>query len=109
MAVKEKFDTLTERMNANPAHLGTMSVLYKFELSGDEAGTYQLHIKDQAARYTLGDTEDEDITLIMKDKDFLKLSEGNLNPTMAYMSGKLKVRGDLGKAMKLQTLLSEYA
>ncbi|WP_026690961.1 SCP2 sterol-binding domain-containing protein [Alteribacter aurantiacus] len=109
MAVKEKFDTLTERMNTNPEHLGSTNILYTFDLSGEEEGTYHLHIKDQSATYSESVEEESDITLIMKDKDFIKLSEGNLNPTMAYMSGKLKIKGDLGKAMKLQTLLNHYA
>ncbi len=103
------FETLTSRMNSNPEHLEGVSVLYKYELSGEEAGIYQLQINGKKAEYDESEPEQSDITLQMKDKDFMKLSEGNLNPTMAYMSGKLKVRGDLSLALKLQTLLKHYA
>ena len=34
----------------------------------------------------------------------MKIANGEQNPTAAYMSGKLKVKGDLGQAMKLQKL-----
>ncbi|MBP9233122.1 MAG: SCP2 sterol-binding domain-containing protein, partial [Hyphomonadaceae bacterium] len=39
--------------------------------------------------------------------DFLKLAQGALDPTMAFMQGKLKVAGDMGVAMKLQSLFSK--
>jgi putative sterol carrier protein len=39
------------------------------------------------------------------DADFLAIVNGKLNPQMAFMSGKLKVQGDMGLAMKLQQLL----
>jgi putative sterol carrier protein len=34
----------------------------------------------------------------------MKIANGEQNPTSAYMSGKLKVNGDMGQAMKLQKL-----
>jgi putative sterol carrier protein len=39
--------------------------------------------------------------------DFQKLAQGALDPTMAFMQGKLKVAGDMGVAMKLQSLFSK--
>ncbi|WP_171051870.1 SCP2 sterol-binding domain-containing protein [Alteribacter natronophilus] len=109
MAVKEKFSELTGRMNGNPEYLDGVNAGYTFNLSGEEAGVYQLQIRDKKADYIEGESGDTDITLQMKDRDFLKLAEGDLNPTMAYMSGKLKVKGDLSHALKLQTLLKHYA
>ena len=37
----------------------------------------------------------------------MKLAQGQLDPAMAFMSGKLKVEGDMGVAMKLQSLFSQ--
>ena len=39
-------------------------------------------------------------------EDFLSLAEGNLDPMMAFMSGKLKVAGDMSVAMGLQSIFS---
>ena len=39
------------------------------------------------------------------DADFLAIVNGKLNPQMAFMSGKLKIQGDMGLAMKLQQIL----
>jgi putative sterol carrier protein len=39
------------------------------------------------------------------DGDFLNIVNGKLNPQMAFMSGKLRIQGDMGLAMKLQQIL----
>lgn len=48
-----------------------------------------------------------DATITVAFDDFLKLAQGQLDPTMAFMQGKLRVAGDMGVAMKLQTLFSK--
>lgn len=44
-------------------------------------------------------------TIIMDPDTFLQLKSGDLNPMMAVMSGKIKIKGDMGLAMKLQSLI----
>jgi predicted lipid carrier protein YhbT len=48
-----------------------------------------------------------DATVSVGFDDFQKLAQGALDPTMAFMQGKLKVAGDMGVAMKLQSLFSK--
>ena len=48
-----------------------------------------------------------DCTVIVSKDDFEKLAKGKLDPTMAFMTGKLKVNGDMSVAMKLQPLLAK--
>lgn len=48
-----------------------------------------------------------DCTIIVSKTDFEALGEGKLDPTMAFMQGKLKINGDMGVAMKLQPLLAK--
>jgi putative sterol carrier protein len=48
-----------------------------------------------------------DCTIIVSQDDFEALAKGKLDPTMAFMQGKLKVNGDMGVAMKLQPLLAK--
>ena len=45
-----------------------------------------------------------DCTISASSETFMKVANGEQNPTAAYMSGKLKVKGDMGQAMKLQKL-----
>lgn len=48
-----------------------------------------------------------DATITVGFDDFLKLAQGALDPMNAFMTGKLKVAGDMGVAMKLQTIFSK--
>jgi putative sterol carrier protein len=45
-----------------------------------------------------------DCTISTSEESFLKMVRGEQNPTTAYMTGKLKIKGDMGAAMKLQKL-----
>ena len=48
-----------------------------------------------------------DCTIVVDKDDFEKMAQGQLDPTMAFMQGKLKINGDMGVAMKLQPLLAK--
>ncbi len=52
-------------------------------------------------------TEDKeaDCTVSVTEEDFIALTKGELNPMTAVMTGKIKIKGDMGVAMKLQSLL----
>ena len=49
---------------------------------------------------------DADVTITASPEVFSELMAGELNPTSAYMSGKLKIDGDMGFAMKLASMLA---
>lgn len=50
--------------------------------------------------------DDTDVTLTADAETFQAILEGDLNPTAAFMTGKLKVDGDMGMAMKLSGVLA---
>ena len=52
------------------------------------------------------DDLEADCTIKMAQADFEAMTSGQLNPMGAFMSGKLKVEGDMSVAMKLQNLLT---
>ena len=49
--------------------------------------------------------EETDVTLTASAETFQGLMEGDVNPTMAFMQGKLKIDGSMGQAMKLASVL----
>ena len=50
--------------------------------------------------------EDCDVTLTATTEVFKAILDGEMNPTTAFMTGKLSVDGDMGQAMKLSSVLS---
>lgn len=81
--------------------------IYHFEVKGDEAGTWFLDLKNDTGRCGKGDGGVQpDAILTMEAKNFFDMFSGKLKPASAFMTGKLKITGDLQKAMKLEKLMS---
>lgn len=97
--VKEFFEGLASRVE--PAKTAGMNNTYVFDIEG--AGTWTVAVKDGAVSVTEGAGQ-ADCTIQATAETFAKVISGEQNPTTAYMTGKLKVRGDMGAAMKLQKL-----
>ncbi len=97
------FDAMSGRFQSNKA--GDLDLVIQFDLSGDGGGQWYATIKDGEMEVDRGTTDDPQATLRMDADDFAQMSDGDLNPMMAFMSGKIKVEGDLNSVMKFQTLV----
>jgi putative sterol carrier protein len=97
--VKEFFETLETRADASKTSGMTNS--YLFDIEG--AGKWTVSVDDGKVSVTEGG-EDADAVITTSEETFEKIVSGEQNPTSAYMTGKLKVKGDMGAAMKLQKL-----
>ena len=102
------FANLREAVKANGAAMVKKCkgvIVFKFS-DNDEVWT--LDLKNGSGSVTNTDYDGKaNLTFIMKDEDFFKLSQGELNAQSAFMGGKLKLKGDMGLAMKLGPLLEE--
>ena len=78
-----------------------MNQSYVFAIDG--AGTWTVRVTDGKVNVSEGD-EGGDCTIATSQQTFERMIRGEQNPTTAYMTGKLKVKGDIGAAMKLQKL-----
>ena len=99
MEVKEFFEGLPARANADA--LAGMTNSYLFVVEG--AGQWLVDVRDGSLTVTEGGG-DADATIQTSSETFEKIVAGRQNPTTAYMTGKLKVQGDISAAMKLQKL-----
>ncbi len=98
-SVREFFEGLESRVDASKT--AGMNNSYAFDVEG--AGTWLVAVSDGNVDVTEGGG-DADATITTSEENLLAISRGELNPTSAYMTGKLKVKGDMGAAMKLQKL-----
>jgi putative sterol carrier protein len=96
---REFFEGLETRID--PVKTAGMTNSYVFEIDG--AGTWKVDVQDGKVSVTEGGGE-ADATITASDETFGQIASGDLNATTAYMTGKLKVKGDMGAAMKLQKL-----
>ena len=103
-AVKEIFEAMPGRLS--PANAEGLDCVIQHDLSGDGGGEYYATIKDGACTVSEGTHESPTMTLSMAASDFVDLMQGKLDGMSAFMGGKLKIGGDMGLAMKLQTLFS---
>jgi len=101
VAAKEFFDGLEAK--ADPAKLAGMTNSYVFDIEGE--GEWLVKVADGALSVSEGGG-DADATISTSSETFEKIVAGEQNATTAYMTGKLKIKGDMGAAMKLQKLFS---
>ncbi len=94
--------TITEQFQAQANKAPAMEKTLKFVF---EEGVVFLDMTGETPSVTNDDRE-ADCTIITSVKTLDALRKGELNPMMAVMSGKVKIKGDMGVAMKLQSLLS---
>jgi putative sterol carrier protein len=98
-SVQEFFEGLPARVSAD--RIAGLNNTYVFDIEG--AGAWTVAIADGALTVTEGAGEG-DCTISANEENFEKIVAGEQNPTTAYMTGKLKIKGDMGAAMKLQKL-----
>jgi putative sterol carrier protein len=98
-SVRNFFEGLESRVD--PSKTAGMSNSYLFDIEG--AGTWKVDVDDGSVRVTEGAGE-ADVTISASEENFQRIVSGEQNPTSAYMTGKLKIKGDMGAAMKLQKL-----
>ena len=111
MATTEEVKAIFNAMpaNLNPDAAKGMNSVIQFNLSGDGGGSYHVIIKDGAASVQDGTHASPNMTMTMAAQDYVDMISGKLNGQMAFMSGKLKIAGDMGLAMKMQSLFKRPA
>ncbi len=101
MAASDFFDTLADAGRRGASSAG-MTNSYLFDIEGE--GQWLVKVADGDDRRVTEGDGDADATITTTGETFEKIVSGEQNPTTAYMTGKLKIKGDMGAAMKLQKL-----
>ncbi|XP_053388369.1 stomatin-like protein 1, partial [Mercenaria mercenaria] len=87
----------------------TVNAVYQFNLSGDNGGTFYLDLKRGNGFVGEGPAtmHEPDVTLDLSVRDMQRMFADQLKPLQAYMSGRLKVSGDLSAAMRLEEVMDK--
>jgi putative sterol carrier protein len=101
---KQAFDAMPSRFNKEAAR--GLNAVFQFDLAGDGGGKWHVLIQNDQCQVKEGAHPSPNITISMTAQDYLDMLAGKLNGQMAFMSGKLRISGDMGLALRLQSLFS---
>ena len=102
MTVAESFEVMP--MIFNSAAAAGMTKTLQWNITGEETGAWAFQIVNGEGTMIPGGVEKPDVTFTVSDKDWLSITEGKLDATNAFMTGKLKIAGDMMLAMRVHTL-----
>ncbi|HQU37736.1 MAG TPA: SCP2 sterol-binding domain-containing protein, partial [Anaerolineales bacterium] len=71
----------------------------QFKFTGAQASDWYVVVKDQKCESAEGLHPDPKMTMTVDSEDYIKIANGELDATMAFMKGKVKVSGDMGVAL----------
>jgi putative sterol carrier protein len=96
---QQVFDAM--RGSFQPAKAKGLHVRYQWDLSGPNGGEWWIEVNDGTYKMGKGQIDHPDVTFRASDSDWVAICNDQLSGTWAYMTGRLKVRGDQGVARKL--------
>ena len=96
---QDAFDAM--RGSFQPAKAKGVHVRYQWDLSGPHGGEWWIEVNDGTYTMGKGKIPNPNVTFIATDKDWVAICHDQLSGTWAYLSGRLKVRGDQAVARKL--------
>jgi putative sterol carrier protein len=102
--VKETFEQMPTKFRADKA-AGTNATV-QYDVSGEGGGSWHAVIKDGTCAVKEGAAASPNLTLQIAAADWVDMVTGKQSGQMLFMSGKLKVKGDMGLAMKLGSMFS---
>jgi putative sterol carrier protein len=92
--------------------ISNADISLQFEVTDPPEGTektYAIAVRGGAAHVASGPAENPDVTIVNNYETAAAMAKGELNTQMAFMTGKIKVSGNMGKIMMNQAMLTEFA
>lgn len=102
-SVQEFFGGLESKIDTKKT--AGMNCTYQFSIAGDGGGEWYVVLSDGQPAVHEGTAENPNITLNADAGNWLDIVNGKTSGQMAFLTGKLKVKGDMSLAMKLQSLM----
>ncbi|CEJ80237.1 Putative SCP-2 sterol transfer family protein [[Torrubiella] hemipterigena] len=106
------FDAINAVLNSsederkNAIKQGGAIFAFTIKNKAGETASWNLDLKN-AGKVSQGLGDKPTVTLVLSDDDFTNLAQGKANAQKLFMSGKLKIKGDIMKATKLEPILKK--
>ena len=102
---KESFDLMPSRFKKEAAK--GLHCVYQFDLSGEGGGKWQVAIDEDKIEVKEGAHPSPNCTISMAAQDYLDMVSGKSNGQVLFMSGRLRISGDMGLALRMQSLFQQ--
>ncbi|CAB3404473.1 unnamed protein product [Caenorhabditis bovis] len=101
------FEEIKERIHTDKEMVKKVGTSFRINIAGTDGTTKVWTIDADPNNPYVGDdkTRKVEIEINIKDNDFVSIAAGKMKPDQAFMQGKMKLKGNIAKAMKLRTIL----
>jgi putative sterol carrier protein len=103
--VAQVLQEIAGRLNERPEEIRDLDVLYHLRLTGEEGGSYYLGVRDGVAEVIAEPTRAPTAVVTLAREDFDALLERRTSAMALFMSGRVKLEGDIGQALRLEGFL----
>jgi reductive dehalogenase len=101
----EVFDQVRATLTREPARLRNLTTSYQFEVIGDGGGLWFLRVEDERFELGSGEVPEAACRVTLAAEDLVGLANGTLNGPRALVTGRLKVKGQISLAIRLDRIL----
>jgi putative sterol carrier protein len=101
---KQAFEIMPTRFNKEASK--GLNAVYQFDLAGDGGGKWYVTIANETCDVKEGAHPSPNITIQMQASDYLDMVTGKANGQVLFMTGKLRIQGDMGLALRMQNLFT---
>lgn len=106
MTYQEFFSLVKEKLEGIDVSNITEHLAYQFNITGDAQGIFYVEVKDGNLYVEPYEYYDRDVIFTCKAETLMKIASGDMDPIVAVSLQKLKVKGNIDKALKLKDVLS---
>ncbi len=100
MTCKEIFDQMPGQFDAEAA--GDWEAKVQYNIEGDDGGNWVVAVSGGACTVSEGSADDATATLETDAETWVGIAEGSVEPTTAFMTGKIRISGNMADVMKSQ-------
>ena len=106
MTPKSYFEEkIAKKLADKPELSKAVNATYEFNITGENGGVWTVDLVKEPGTVAAGSQGAAKCVVTCASTHFMDIVSGKMNAQMAFMSGKLKVKGDMGLAMKLQKVI----
>jgi putative sterol carrier protein len=107
-SLEDLMERIEEIFNQNPGPIKGFDAVVQYDVYGEEKGTYQHYFKDGKLTIKKGIETTPTCTMQLSYDNFKKFLLGKQSGTMALLTGRVRVLGNLSTAMRIETIVRRY-